>query len=816
MDHRLPIPHRHEAPNAGRQSPDGPHTLSAEEADLAMRMALALVLRLDGGHWLAHRGQFGSGTPPYGWNAAPAEPQWIARSAAPWPREPSQGAFRAQPVRGETRPAPLDREKRESPLPVPGNSRRVAETALPGISARVSTRFGQTGGEPQTDRERRQLACVRAPARDGTGRAVKDAGALTLRPASVRRPGQRSGALKASEDFARLLRELIAEKPADDALVSGAPASPPEAGRPTVSWQEWLRQVEERRAASSPPVTAERDPARIVRPRRHPLHRADVPTVRAEGDDCAPRGSSHALLPQPGAHCDPGPPLLAETPVEWILADELDGELLPGRVGQEGDVASALRCDASLPGASTGVEGSVGGIVTAVCGTFSGPGLDAVTEGEGAAPPLPVTAPANDASDAAPRHRKDEAPVDVAAGSAVSLPGTEHDTVPEAPESAPAPAVIRLSQTDGGAAAWGLANLLGALTGGIVTRVPAHGLSEEADDDAALQSGPDDGAPSDREDDAHDEEPSNSAVPCDSDRSAPPADSAPADCNVVDSDSADSDPADSGPVDSVPLASNATGSGHSSSSEVPSNVGEGLGGRGRKTPLVFVSAELLHPQESAPLASPRGDEDLRGEDHPEAPQPTPPAPARPTPQGPNDRAAHAGDRLSGTDASAEAAPRTRETLLKQMRRVWLGPAFKRSPHTVLAVSLRGAAAAPPSGSALLMVERGREALRTALETLGEVHALGDTAFGILLADHALPQAERLAQTLKDAVDTRSAEHPAAPSVFAAGLAALHREEDPTAALCLAEQCLWLAEQSVESTIVTSADPRVRQSRRRNA
>jgi GGDEF domain-containing protein len=112
------------------------------------------------------------------------------------------------------------------------------------------------------------------------------------------------------------------------------------------------------------------------------------------------------------------------------------------------------------------------------------------------------------------------------------------------------------------------------------------------------------------------------------------------------------------------------------------------------------------------------------------------------------------------------------------------------------------------------LSRMRTTLLQALAEAGDVHPFTDFGFGVILAGRSVAQAEKMARVIQGAVDRRVAEHPHTTIVFAAGIAGLHRDEDPTTALCLAEHCLRIAESEAESSVVTSSDPRARQTRRR--
>lgn len=227
---------------------------------------------------------------------------------------------------------------------------------------------------------------------------------------------------------------------------------------------------------------------------------------------------------------------------------------------------------------------------------------------------------------------------------------------------------------------------------------------------------------------------------------------------------------------------------------------------GASAPTLTGSADDGAP--AAPTAS----------EEPSAPNTAAPAPATAeAARAPASELPHAAapPRKRGAAEGSEPVERPREALLRHIRRAWLGPAFKRAPHTVMVASVRldpGSNAGTPA--ATLLLARAHEAVGRALGEIGEVYAIGEFTHGLLLSGRGLPQAERIAETLADTVKACSADDPGTTVLAAAGLAALHRDEDPTTALCLAEHCLWIAELERESSAVSSNDPRVRQTRRR--
>jgi GGDEF domain-containing protein len=153
-------------------------------------------------------------------------------------------------------------------------------------------------------------------------------------------------------------------------------------------------------------------------------------------------------------------------------------------------------------------------------------------------------------------------------------------------------------------------------------------------------------------------------------------------------------------------------------------------------------------------------------------------------------------------------------LLRDARRAWMGSAFKRTPHTVLVMSLRLAGlpgASTPAAEELLM--RTGKGMRQAVQTLGPVYQLSPSVCAVLLRDNSMRQVMLIAEAIGAAIDRRSAENPLSPLRFAAGVAALHRDDDPVAIVCLAESCLDVAERSRTTRVVSEGDPEIRQKRR---
>ncbi|WMS42307.1 hypothetical protein RDV64_19925 [Acuticoccus sp. MNP-M23] len=162
-------------------------------------------------------------------------------------------------------------------------------------------------------------------------------------------------------------------------------------------------------------------------------------------------------------------------------------------------------------------------------------------------------------------------------------------------------------------------------------------------------------------------------------------------------------------------------------------------------------------------------------------------------------------------ASRQApVPSERLLLLRDIRRAWMGSAFKRVPHTLVITSVRLArvpGANAPSAENLL--HRTNRALAEALRELGVLYTLTDTTNGMLMADKSVRQATKIAEAIEKAIGARVSDATSSPLIFAAGVAAIHRDDDPVAALCLAERCLAVAEREGQSAVIAESDPQMR-------
>ncbi len=162
-------------------------------------------------------------------------------------------------------------------------------------------------------------------------------------------------------------------------------------------------------------------------------------------------------------------------------------------------------------------------------------------------------------------------------------------------------------------------------------------------------------------------------------------------------------------------------------------------------------------------------------------------------------------------ADVEAAPfqSQRALLLRDARRVWMSAPAKRAPHTIALLSLRLPQDAARSPAATTMLHRAYQTLREALEDLGTVYIVAPHAIAVILPDRAVHHATHIGEALKSAVDQQNTKSPETPLVLTCGISALHRDGDPTAAVCTAEHCFALAEQSGVSKVLSEMSPEAR-------
>lgn len=230
----------------------------------------------------------------------------------------------------------------------------------------------------------------------------------------------------------------------------------------------------------------------------------------------------------------------------------------------------------------------------------------------------------------------------------------------------------------------------------------------------------------------------------------------------------------------------------------------------------YVSPELMLPGgpggpggEDGPASHEAGPEDAHnGDDFIGAPHFEPEPPSDPARLPSRSESAQA---RPGASRPWEAAPfqSERPSLLRDTRRVWMGSAAKRAPHTLAVISLRLAPMTPRTPDATAALRRTRQALDEALGALGTVYAVAPFAIAVMLPDRALHQATRIAEAVKATIDQQSEASSEPRVLIACGLATLHRDDDPTTAVCLAEHCVASAEQYDESKVLSEVSPEAR-------
>lgn len=162
-------------------------------------------------------------------------------------------------------------------------------------------------------------------------------------------------------------------------------------------------------------------------------------------------------------------------------------------------------------------------------------------------------------------------------------------------------------------------------------------------------------------------------------------------------------------------------------------------------------------------------------------------------------------RAEGPIGSKMTFAAARDEMMRDLRRVWMGSDFKRGTCSVLAASLR------PAGTPTLA--RTLEAMRATLANYGKVYDVGPDMLAVIMPSVALHQAHKAARVIAAAIDARSAEQARGGLLIAAAVAALHRDEDPSTTVCLAENCLGMALASDRSRVVGETDPGVSRTRR---
>ncbi|MEM8856426.1 MAG: hypothetical protein AAGD34_22220 [Pseudomonadota bacterium] len=173
-----------------------------------------------------------------------------------------------------------------------------------------------------------------------------------------------------------------------------------------------------------------------------------------------------------------------------------------------------------------------------------------------------------------------------------------------------------------------------------------------------------------------------------------------------------------------------------------------------------------------------------------------------------------GDAEAAHGRPSDAARFDRALLLRDTRRVWMRGTFKAKPHALIIVSVRLARVpgANAPGAARLLAQ-SQSAVASAVKAIAPVYRFDEMAIASILPEISLRQAEMICQAMRGAVAQKSAPHPSSPLIFSAGAVAIHRDEDPVNAVCLAERCYTLAARSGGSRVVAETDAEVRSTRR---
>lgn len=166
----------------------------------------------------------------------------------------------------------------------------------------------------------------------------------------------------------------------------------------------------------------------------------------------------------------------------------------------------------------------------------------------------------------------------------------------------------------------------------------------------------------------------------------------------------------------------------------------------------------------------------------------------------------------GTQQTAHTASGRpdRARFFTDVRRLWLHSAARQRPNAILLIGVR-----PTSGeSARLSLEdqrrfaRMRDALASVFTRFTQVYAFDRDTLAMVLPGLNLRQAVAIAESTRRAV-AQTAGRGAGDVLIQSGVVALHREDDPSAAVNLAIRCLEIAAESPVSKVVCETDPEAR-------
>lgn len=157
-----------------------------------------------------------------------------------------------------------------------------------------------------------------------------------------------------------------------------------------------------------------------------------------------------------------------------------------------------------------------------------------------------------------------------------------------------------------------------------------------------------------------------------------------------------------------------------------------------------------------------------------------------------------GSARSEPDPGSPRCP-DRARLLRDLRRIWMGPAFRKEPHALIAATVDLVETTSlPDPAADTVLSPARHALLLSLGEEGTAYPVARHCVTVIVPGAMMPQALQLARDIMSAGWTANV----SPDLtIAAGVAVLHRDEDPVTALCLAEANCCVAKAAKRSARV---------------
>ncbi|WP_420393899.1 hypothetical protein [Acuticoccus sp.] len=146
----------------------------------------------------------------------------------------------------------------------------------------------------------------------------------------------------------------------------------------------------------------------------------------------------------------------------------------------------------------------------------------------------------------------------------------------------------------------------------------------------------------------------------------------------------------------------------------------------------------------------------------------------------------------------------RPMLMRDARRLWMRGRAGRAPPAVLIVSLHARQFTEVS-----QLPRTHRAIRDALERVGPTYATGLCTLALLLEVSPPHRADRVAEAVRDTLERSFAAEGREGIRIACGIAALRRGDDPTVAVCIAEDCLRLAQSGMDPIVSEASMPDAR-------